>query len=109
VGLASVGVPIHTWSALSAAYHNAASLRERVEIDGPNTPFPRNQLAVLREHTKAAEELSQTLIEAATSIGRSLVADTTRRLWTYRVPNLEAAHDKAWSDAAEKGYADERT
>jgi len=43
-------VPNETWQGLFNAYHNAQQLRSRIEIDGPEAPFPSHRIDDLRTH-----------------------------------------------------------
>jgi uncharacterized protein YukE len=88
VALARVtSVPIETWDGLTHAYHNAQQLRWRIEVDGPNVPFPPHRIRNLEDHAEASEELAEILSDAAKTISRA--ARPRRRrgirgMWTTR-------------------------
>jgi hypothetical protein len=78
-------VPEETWVGLTHALHNAVQLMARVQLDGPEVPFPAHRIPTLKNHEEAATELSEILMDAAKRIEAHLTP-TRRSGWRRIVP-----------------------
>jgi hypothetical protein len=80
-------VPQETWEGLTHAFHNAIQLRSRVELDGPEVPFPAHRIPTLKDHEAAATELAEILTAAAKRIEEGLKPTRRSRSgWRKFVP-----------------------
>lgn len=53
------------WTQFANLYHNAASLKARMAIDGPNMPIPADRIATLTGDAATAKALSERLMDVA--------------------------------------------
>ena len=97
-------VPNETWQGLFNAYHNAQQLKSRIEIDGPEAPFPSHRIDDLRTHEAAATELASVLADAAERLRRVLIPGRRRML-----PRQRPFGHASGTAASKTQDADERT